>query len=637
VNTLVQQLLELTGRLQLAGATTAQQLAELRRKIAAVLIVQDPSLMPVPDNPSADPLLQQAAKAGEILAKDWIARGILRPRFVQDPYLADERNPEQPTEVLGPFVDGDLALVQYAFYEATKFFNVRLGESVIALLPLKTVVDSADPAKWKVPAGTVWLRASRIVAGTSGWAGLRVTAGTLQAAGAQKVTDGVQLGNSWTLNLTPEPAPASTTATGDSDGDAAAVTLPTQFQVTSTLSTAVTGPLALTGLGTPLSVTPAPGAPFRSADDNAILFPFTVGATTWSITTRNRSQLFELKLTPAVKVSSAGWALPLTLLPVDQLGDARHGGALVFQIPQGLRSQVSGTVRGALWRDTRITVNARGIEIRAAKAQSEITMDLGLWGGSRTTAQISHPTADIAVRHASRRNGSDIVAFTVPAPISATARGRVVHHWDRPRTASGTPFEFDGSDDIRISLIAERSTGLRRVTLLAARTPDPTVCGYALENLYLHTRPARRTTLVGSGTATRLTEGQARLLFDVLMAQPALPNAYVANWDVDQNDFRTTESALSAVVSWPNVTSPTLKTTLLSEVRIPDTPTVDDPNRNYLYLLDVSGRDDQLGVVMVKPTDEPLAVEQNRLVWPMRYMGLTMLPQVLWEPVTIMT
>jgi hypothetical protein len=627
MNTLVQILTELTGHLRLAGGVTEDMLAEVRRKVAAVLILGSPGLVPVPADPSADPLLQQAAKAGELLAAQWKVDGT-RVRYVEEPYLALETDPEQPTAVIGPFVTKDLTLVQYSFYQAAKFLTVRINAANIALLPLTTAKDPADPTKWNIQPGSrsVWIAANRLVTSASGWAGLRVTGGTLVAPSAAVSGNVVQLdpNKPWSLTITPEPAPP--TAAG-SDGDAAVVTLPTQLRV-SAAAPVVTGLLGLTGFGTPLSFTTPAGSAVKPMADNVIVFPYATGNAKWQISS-NRVRLSALTL-PPTEVSSPGWTLRTTPRGLPQLGEVRHGGSLAFRLPEGIRSQVLGTVRESRWRLIAITANARGIDMQATKALCDITMDLALWGQSRTTAKISvrDPASEINVRHASRRGGPDVVTFS---------KGRVVNNWDRPRAASGTPVEFEGQID-NLSLIAEPTNpSRRRVVIQASRVPvegTPTQ-GYALENLYLHTGAAGRMSLVGSGTPTRLNEGHARLLFDVRLAQPMLPNPYAANWDAQENDFTTAASALAAVVRWPSVNAPTMESTLVAKVRLPDPPSVDDPERTNLYLLDVSGRDDQLGIAIWPFDHQPPSIEQNRLVWPMSTMALTMLPQVLWEPVQI--
>ena len=623
MNTLVQILTELTGHLRLAGGVTEAMLAEARRKIAAVLILGNPGLVPVPDDPAADPLLQQAAKAGELLAAQWKADGT-RVRYVEEPYLALETDPEQPTDVIGPFVTKDLTLVQYSFYQAAKFLTVRINAANIALLPLGTAKDAADPTKWNIPPGSVWIAANRLVTSASGWAGLRVIGGTLVAPSAVVSGNVVQVdpNKPWSLTITPKPAPATDASF---DGDAAVVTLPTQLRV-SAAAPVVTGPLELTGFGTKLSFTTPTGSAVNPMTDNVIVFPYATGNAKWQISS-NRVRLSALTL-PPTEVSSPGWTLRTTPRGLPQLGEVRHGGSITFRLPEGIRSQVLGTVRESRWRLIVVTVNARGIDMQATKASCDITMDLALWGQSRTTAKISvrDPASEINIRHASRRGGPDVVTFS---------KGRVVNSWDRPRAASGTPVEFEGQID-NLSLIAEPTSPSRRVVIQASRVPDGAKTqGYALENLYLHTLAAGRMSVVGSGTATRLNEGHARLLFDVRLAQPMLPNPYAANWDAEENDFTTAASALSAVVRWPNVNAPTMESTLGAKVRLPDPPSVDDPERTNLYLLDVSGRDDQLGIALWPFDQQPPSIEQNRLVWPMSSMALTMLPQVLWEPVQI--
>jgi hypothetical protein len=184
-----------------------------------------------------------------------------------------------------------------------------------------------------------------------------------------------------------------------------------------------------------------------------------------------------------------------------------------------------------------------------------------------------------------------------------------------------------------LTLVAEDS-GLRRVALRASRTPDGGVVnGYALENLFLRVSPARRIALVGSGTPNRLSEGQASVVFDVRSASPTLPRPYATNFSFDRFPAGEVVSALSAVVTWPDVRSPKVQSTLNATVPMPDPPVVGDGDRGMLYLLDVSGRDDRLGVALAPFEGVAPALEDNRLVWPMTAMALTMLPQVLWEPV----
>ena len=76
MNTLLQQLIELTGRLATAAGAAADSLASLRRFLAAWLIQQNPGFAPVVADPDADPELMQAAREGEVLASELERRGI---------------------------------------------------------------------------------------------------------------------------------------------------------------------------------------------------------------------------------------------------------------------------------------------------------------------------------------------------------------------------------------------------------------------------------------------------------------------------------------------------------------------------------------------------------------------------------
>ena len=232
----------------------------------------------------------------------------------------------------------------------------------------------------------------------------------------------------------------------------------------------------------------------------------------------------------------------------------------MFRLAGGLRSQVSGTTRGSQWHETTLTVNASGIEMHADKADADITLELSLWGQARTTVNVTDPYADIPVRHASRRQGADLASF---------GRVRVRNRWDLPRSAAGTPFEFDGPLGT-LELIREHNT-LCRTTVHGSRQPQmQPVQGYALENFYLHVKPPSATAVVGSGSVhTRLTEGHALLLFDVRMAQPMLPDPYAANWVTDALDESAAEMALSALLSWVDGHAPALRSQLRSPVASP--------------------------------------------------------------------
>src|SRR4029079_18611772 len=99
---------------------------------------------------------------------------------------------------------------------------------------------------------------------------------------------------------------------------------------------------------------------------------------------------------------------------------------------------------------------------------------------------------------------------------------------------------------------------------------------------------ARRSALVCSGLRSRPSEGQASVVFDVRSASPTLPRPYATNFSFDRFPAGEVVSALSAVVTWPEVRSPKVQWTLNATVPMPDPPVVGNGDRGMLYLLDVS-------------------------------------------------
>jgi hypothetical protein len=646
MNTLLQQLIELTGQLALAAGAAADSLASLRRTLAAWLIQQTPSLAPVIADPDADPELMQAAREGEALAADLNAAGV-RLRWVREAYLAVESQAERPRAVFGPFIDDELALVQFAFFESarfvvvvshleTPFFEIR---EPVLLLPAGSAQDAADPLRWNLPAGTVWLRAERLAAGALGFAALRITGGIFNAGALlpPPEPDGtllVPVTAPWTLSVEPEAAPAADAA--GSDGNAMAIELPLRLELGNGVAPIVSGALGLAGFGEALRFATQAGAVVIGGD--AIAFPFDTDGATWSIA-GNRSRLWQAD--GSAEVAAAVWSLPLSTAPLEQAGEAAHGGSLALLLRNGPALRIAGASGVCRATDSVLSANARGVDWQVRRAETNLSIDVALWGPSSSRLQSSAQRI-AGLRFASRRHGADLACLE---------GGRVHNRWNRPLAASDRPFDFDGTGDAT-TLIAE-SDGLHRTHASASRDSQvDAVQGYALPNLYLHLRPAGRTAFVGSGPApATLAEGCARLVFDVRFAQPMLPDPYANNWSVDHLDVRRADSALHADVAWSAGIEPTVHPRLRDAVSFPQQPPdaarddaarnrfrgVLDAERTHLALLDLSGRDQQFGIAMESVPETPLVIDaDNRLNWPLRHVRLLMQPQVHWEPVHVL-
>ena len=645
MNTLLEQLIALSGRLALAAGVPEETLVELRRLLAAALIQQNPGFLPVPVNPALGPAINDAAAAGAELAASLDADGI-RLRFVQQPYLAEETAAELPLQVLGPFIDDELALVQFSFYETAKFLRVGVLLQVAVvdvttmLLPAGTAVDAADPSRFEIPAGTLWLLARHLVPDATGFVALRIARGSLvfdnppQLAPDTGITVSVAVG--WALEIEPEPAPPA--AAGGSDADALSVLLPTRVRVRRGQPAIVEGAIGLAGFGSEMRFEAQLGAPIASPQ--AIGFPFATDGAIWSVAA-NRSPVFSFDGGP-INVAGAIWLLPLAGIDAAQAGEAAHGGSVSVLLRDGPTSRLAGASGTCSWRNTVLTANARWLELEGRRASATIAADVVLWGAARSSLRFGVGRL-AGLRHASRRGGADIATL---------GGGQVGNRWDLPRAASGRPFAFDGVVEA-LSLIAE-ADGLRRIACAAApaELDRQSVQGFALENLYLHVHPARRMAFVGSGArALHALEGAARLLFDVRLAQPTLPNPYAANWSIRHLDFQLAESALSATLRWPADAPPALRAQLEPQARLSFPSEVPfgegerlrvpfdthlEAGATQLALIDLSSSDHLFGVALEPMSELPAQIDaDNRLAMPLRHLRLLMQPQVHWEPVDV--
>lgn len=645
MNTLLQQLLDLTARLTLAAGSAADALLVLRRHLAAWLIQQNPGFAPVPADPDADPELLQAAREGEALAAELNAAGV-QLQWSREPYLAPDTRARRPRAVLGPFVDDDLALLQFVF-DQTQAMRTVVGvlnlpfidvREPLLRIPADSQPDADDPRRWMLAAGSLWIRADRLAADATGFVGLRIAGGLLEVgdAPAPVEPDGtllVPLTAPWRLEVEPEAAPA---AEAGSDGAALALQLPARLTLRNGQPPVLEGGIALSGFGAALSFAATSGTVVVGGD--AIAFAYDIGGAEWRVDAL-RSTLFQAE--GRAEVAAAVWSLPRSAAPLEQLGEADHGGSIGLLLRDGPALRLPGATGACRARDSVVGANANGLDWRVRRADDNLALELALWDGAASRLGGGAPRL-AGLRVASRRGGADVVVLE---------GGRMVNAWDRPLAADGTPFEFDGPGQT-LSLIAEPD-GLQRAAASAARElVVDSVLGLALDNLYLHLRPAERSAFVGSGTLPlQLDEGRARLVCEVLFAQPMLPDPYANNWDVTHLNVGATPAGLRAEIGWTAGTPPALQTRLAEAISLPSPPPdalADDRARNlfrgnldaertHLALLDLSGHDQQFGIALEATEFTPLEVDaQQRLQWPLRHVRLLMPPQVHWEPVQVL-
>ena len=529
MNVVLDQLLGISGRLAVPSGVPEDSLTSLRVFLAASLIQQNPGALPIQPDPSVDTAINEAAARGALLAArfDEVA---IRVRVLRDSYVAPAVTADLPTNVFGPFVDADGSLVQFAVFERARFLTVQLTlpapfplvTETLMLLPRES--SSSDGNRtFEIPPGTVWLRARFAVPNTAGYIGVRVKRGTLQIDRAAQPRPGNSIGvpttAEWSLELEPE-QPGAPDGSG-SDANAVTARLPRRFVVVSTGESHVKGKIVISGFGSDLEFLDPLGAPFADAD--SITFPYDAGDAVWSID-GNLSKAAQF--TGECRVMSAGWTLPLNKLPLNAFGEASHGGSLRIGVRDGLKSRMLGAAGTFTWFDTILSANAQGISLDALQAASSARSELDLWTTAHTDAVFAQQSIE-RVSFSSLRDGRDVALVN---------GGEIRNKWDLPLTAAGKPFSYEGK--IELFAVIVEPTGQFRVACAAVQQPDNRSHGVALENLYLLVRAPRRLAFTGDyDGASLISDGSAVHFFDVLLAQPSLPDPYIGSWEFAGGDI----------------------------------------------------------------------------------------------------
>jgi hypothetical protein len=646
VSPLVQQLLELLKFLRPAPGTSPDAVRDVLRAAAAFAILQDPAQANLPPG-DLDPAIADAIQVGAQQAAALKAAGS-RLRSAQEPLPVRSslaNTAEQVSSLLGPFVLGEARLTRFAEFRSNVFrtVNERSGGGILPttagelwmLLPQGSTSDAADNLSWTLPAGTVWIQSRFLLAGSKGLAGLRIVGGKVRFD-ANPLFHGILLphtGAVWTLSLQPE-QPQQAADEGN-DADVLNLQLPTLLEVHSNQPPQITGDLLMTNFGSDLHMTPS-GPVF--ADVNQICFPLKATEPKWSIA-GNRSQLTQFS--GGSSPDSPRYTIPISMTPPDQIGEAAHGGSLVFTLREGLSSTFTAQQGNAFrWLASILSANQVGLEIQSAAPVSDAHYDLGVWGTSVTELRFSGLPLNRLIFHSERGALESVGVFG----------GSCVNKWDLPCRADGPPFEFDGA----INTFGFVSTVSGPLLVLNATAPASSdLAGFVLENLYAIVRPPREVFLLSLSTeASPVADGSVQLLFDVGAAIPTLPDPYAANLGPVPAFNAPVQSALRVTLAFKSGATPTIAAHLDAKVPFPEPrfQQLDDPDEQavygafqshlqahteFLYLLDLSSREHLFGVALESPSDGNPEIVDNRLSIPLSRVRLLMQPQVQWEPVRL--
>jgi len=642
LNTLLQQLADLTAGLERAAGVSAEQLATLRRWLAAWLIQQAPGLAPVQDEPGADSELLAAAHAGEELAAELTAGG-RQLRWRREPYPTPP-GAEAVEAIVGPFVDQTLTLVQFTFVVSTPFMRVTHRDiaagiprmELLMLLPAGTTSDDTGH-RWTIPAGTVWLRANRLVPGAAGYAGLRVAAGELTVTHPRRSRAGIPslsipFSDAWRLVVRPEPVAEA--AAGDGMPPGLAVTVPTLIDAGPGRPPVITGSIGIGGWGSALRIDGPPETPH--ADDDALVFPYRVAEVS-SVLRLESPGLWDVE--GRAEVGAAAWTIArMDPLP-DAPAEAASGGSLRLNLRQGLTVSLPDGVGALQVSDVLLQADGRGVACSTGRADAGvIELPLAMWKNASARWRLGPPALG-ALRVEAWR---DLAAAVHASGVQVEQR------WDCPLDAADRPFEFAAGADVRL---VGAPQGYRHVQVLAARDPGKSILGWAFENLYLHLHPARSSAWVAGGeTLSTLHEGWASMSFDVVVAQPMLPDPYATNWRLDHLDFPGAASALGVRLRW-QAAPPVVAAALKEPPSFPETWDLRDrafkahgvyrdhlnASDQGLALLDLSTRAQQFGIALEDVPPQRVELDDSgRMQWPLQAVRLFLQPQIHWEPLQLL-
>ena len=644
-------LFDLQQALHPAPGTSPQAINDLLRAAAAITILENPANATLPPG-DFDPILVEAVRAGADQAARLTLSGT-RLRLGSEVLPAGTEaaeTAEHRSEIFGPFVDSSGKLLRFFTIESPQFLHVNTRLPVAtgpAIGELRLMIPASssqipNSPNWSIPAGTVWMESGFLVPGGTNFAGVRVQSGTLEFNGLLQRQGAFLLvpdGTDWTLSVELEQPEAG--GAGGSDGDALALQLPTQLKVHSNAPPELTGEASLSGFGSDLHLSPS-GAPF--VDRHQLCFALQAAEPVWTID-GNASRVAQFSGSAAP--GNPRWAVPISNTPPEQLGEAAHGGSIVFSAGDGLTSTLAaqeGDV--SRWSVATVTVNAEQVEIVSLQPESGARYDLAQWSTSLTKIRFAgSPIENLSFRSA--RGGFDSVAVLLG--------GSCTTQWDLPRRADGQPFEFDGVLN-SFGFISSPSSFI--VSLQAMSIGAKKLVGFALENLYLLVNPPQQLAFNAAfDQAPLLPSGGAVLMFDAIAALPTLPDPYAANLVLPDANLPV-EGALRVTMDWTNADSPAIAAHLdptLSRLPFPE-PQVDLPadqdekdvygafqthlasKPELLYMLDLSSREHLFGVALEQldsPFNNKPAIEGNRLAVQLNQIRLLMQPQVQWEPVRI--
>ncbi len=559
------------------------------------------------------------------------------------------------------------------------------GGRPLAIVPVQPVSGRPPAVEYPLPAGSVWFAAD-LLAAADGYAGLRISGGTLRfgeplALTSSEVVVAPQITVELDLALDPPPVPSGEGP--GADARAATVLLPARARLAIEADSAVlstTGPIRLTAYGAKVTLAPAAGPVTHLPDLGLLVLPLAPATPRFAVS-EVRADIFR----PAgvATIGSAGWALPVDQSHPAGLDEASGAGALLLRLDTGLRATWHGLPGSLPLGPATLIADPAVLTVDARTVPGERYASTLVLGADRPASTVTlSAAATFPLSFLARAEGSDRLQFeaTVDASISVPVdvRGDRIALHARDGEVSIVDTTKAGADTksaLRLTIRADLSSGAGagaadelafglhngvlkvnrpRVFLLNAEAPHTDTC--PADTCPADTCPPDR--------VSRWPVARAVLLFPLLGVVPALPDPYAANHlSLHKHLARPSSDGVVSVTTWGEAgtavrfafTSPGLAPevpgrrptdrTDLARLWARQVPGAADAlafeGEDGLILLDVSSNVDRFGVAVRQPDprqadrQDPLPLEINGLTLAINGGGLSLLtvPAVQWEAV----
>jgi len=674
------QLSLLTGDLQPAQGTTAQDLAAAREAILQALVGGQTLAIA---SPGVGAKLAQAAKmpaaiaesAGQALdvaiahlapapapplvyRRDLPIRGPLLPSSA--PSWASG---QQPQRSYGPFVDAVGRQIHIDIFPIVRQWRfVRTaGGAPFLTLPFAGSIVASKPLP--IAAGSLWFSASAIDATTpaGGYCGVAIGGGTFEILGGapQIVGDEVIVAPGSTVRVAANVhAPAA--AAGSGPGLDARLAHPVYFPTLAlqfgpaSATCEPTGQASLDIYGSSMKLAPAPIKPRYVPSLHMLAIPLTCQSSNFTVQSVHSDLFIPSGSAP---IAGSTWSIPVTVAPATSLGAADGAGFLTLELGLGLSAQWKGAPSVTALAGAALFVAPGMLAVRAqlSAAQSQ-RQRVNLWGtAAQATSwlELNWPGSPLLIFVAAGSGGaggSGTELLSGDAALTCTL--------DRPLTLAGARTPISAA---KLPIFISRTAagfGLFFETALA--TPGkPQTLGYALENAVLLTGGAVAIGFAASYDGTSCSQGRLALEFGLHQFLPSLPDPYATNFNPPSR-LTDAVSAMLALVSWQASAKPDLeyRFAALTAAVLPQAATRQTGSSvaptgltvgiatnllpaTGLALLDVSSNADQFGVLLAPNAGELAAAggglsissEGEMVRVPASQLRVFTQPAVQWEPV----